>query len=100
MSDTNRISRRTALKTGMTVLAGGLVATAARADDIDAGKMSKSVVAYQYHPAKNGNHCSICANYLTPGSPGNPTTDARCKLVAGVIDPNGVCTAFAKKKAA
>ena len=62
MSDTKRISRRTALKTGMTVLAGSLAATAATsalADDIDAGKMSKSVVAYQFHPAKNGNHCAI-----------------------------------------
>ena len=100
MSDTKRISRRTALKTGMTVLAGGLAATAAFADDIDAGKMAKSVVAYRYHPSSNGSHCGICANFLAPGVPGNSTTDARCKLVAGVIDPNGYCTAFAAKKKA
>ena len=98
MNDTKGISRRAALKTGLTVLAGSLVTTSALADDIDAGKMAKSVVAYRYHPAANGSHCAICANFLAPGTPGNATTDARCKLVAGVIDPNGYCTAFAKKK--
>ncbi len=101
MSDPTRISRRTALKTGITVLAGGLTTTAALAQDIDAGKMAKSVVQYRYHPAANGNHCAICANYIAPEAPDNPThKDARCKLVAGVIDPNGYCMAFAKKKPA
>ncbi len=98
MGDNKLVSRRAALKTGLTVIAGSLVATATSAQDIDAGKMAKSVVAYRYHPAANGSHCAICANFLPAGSPGNPGTDARCKLVAGVIDPNGYCTAFAKKK--
>jgi hypothetical protein len=79
MSDTKRISRRQALQTGITALAGGFAATAAlAADDPDAGKMSKAVVQYRYHPAKNGNHCAICANFLPPES---------CKLVAGKIYP-------------
>ncbi len=99
MSENNRMSRRTALKAGMTVLAGGLGAPKALAADLDSGKMAKSVVQYRYKPAANGSHCAICANFLAPGVPGNPTTDARCKLVAGVIDPNGYCLAFAKKKA-
>jgi hypothetical protein len=98
MTDTTRISRRTALQTAVTLLAGSLGATRALAQDIDAGKMSKSVVQYRYHPAGNGAHCAICANYLPPGAPGNATKDSRCKLVAGVIDPNGYCMAFAKKK--
>ncbi len=91
MKDADRISRRTALKASMTLLAGGLVATQARAQDPDAGKMSKSVVQYRYHPSPNGSHCGICANFIAPES---------CKLVAGKIDPNGYCMAFAKKKPA
>ena len=89
MSDTKRISRRAALKKGAAVLAGGLTTTAALAQDPDAGKMAKSVVAYRYHHGPHDNHCAICANFLPPES---------CKLVAGKIDPNGYCTAFAAKK--
>jgi hypothetical protein len=91
MNNKKQISRRTVLKTGMTVLAGGLATTPARADDPDAGKMSKSVVQYKYHPRSDGAHCAICANFLPPES---------CKVVAGKIDPNGYCMAFAKKKTA
>jgi hypothetical protein len=91
MSDSKRISRRTALKAGMTALAGGLTTTAALANNPDAGKMAKSVVAYRYHWNTDGSHCGICANFLPPES---------CKLVAGKIDPNGYCTAFAAKKKA
>jgi len=100
MSDPKWLSRRTALKAGITVLAGTLAAGEARADsDPDIGKQSKESVNYRYHPAANGNHCGICANFLAPDNPENPThKDARCKLVAGVIDPNGYCIAFAKKK--
>jgi hypothetical protein len=102
MSDTKRFTRRTALKAGMTVLAGGLVATEARADvDPDLGKQSQVSVNYRHKWAANGNHCAICANFLPIDAPDNPThKDNRCKLVAGVIDPNGVCIAFAKKKSA
>jgi hypothetical protein len=89
MSDTRQVSRRTALKAGMTLLAGSLPAGAALAQDPDAGKMAKSIVAYRYHHGPHDNHCGICANFLPPES---------CKLVAGKIDPNGYCTAFAAKK--
>jgi hypothetical protein len=91
MSDTKQISRRSVLKTGITAVAGGLTATTALAQNPDAGKMAKSVVAYRYHHAANGDHCGICANFLPPES---------CKLVAGKIDPDGYCTAFAAKKKA
>ena len=102
MSDTKRLTRRTALKAGMTVLVGGLAATGARADvDPDIGKQSQASVNYRHKWAANGNHCSICANYLATDNPDNPThTEPRCRLVAGIIDPNGVCIAFAKKKSA
>ena len=53
--------------------------------------MAKSIVAYRYHHGPHDNHCEICANFLPPES---------CKLVAGKIDPNGYCTAFAAKKKA
>ncbi len=93
MSDKKYVSRRQALKAGVTILAGSLAATAALArgddDDADDGKMDKSVVQYKYHPDAHGNHCGICANFIAPES---------CKLVAGKIDPNGSCTAFAAKK--
>ena len=91
MSNKKGVSRREAFKAGMTVLACGLVATAALAqdDDADDGKMDKSVVQYKYHPDAHGNNCAICANFIAPES---------CKLVAGKIDPNGSCTAFAAKK--
>jgi hypothetical protein len=91
MSGTKRISRRTALRTGMTILAGSLTTTAAVADDPDAGKMAKTVVQYRYHHGPHDNHCEICANFQPPDA---------CKLVAGKIDPNGYCTAFAAKKKA
>ena len=98
MRDITPISRRTAFKVSITLIAGGFATTAALAQSSDAGKMAKSVVQYRYHPAANGAHCAICANYLPPDAPGK---DAHCKLVAGVIDPNGYCLAFAaiKKKA-
>jgi hypothetical protein len=100
--DTKRFTRRTALKAGMTVLAGGLAATGARADaDPDIGKQSQVSVNYRHHPDAHGNHCAICANFLAIDNPDNPThKDNRCRLVAGVIDPNGVCIAFAKKRSA
>ena len=89
MSTKILITRRLALKTAVTALAGALPA-AALAQDPDAGKMAKSVVQYRYHPSSNGSHCGICANFMPPES---------CRVVAGKIDPNGYCMAFAPKKA-
>ena len=88
MADNEFASRRGVLKAGLTVLAGATVATAARADDAADGKVDKSVVQYQYKWNTDGSHCAICANYIDPG---------QCKVVAGKIDPNGYCIAFAAK---
>jgi hypothetical protein len=64
MNDTKRISRRAALKTGMTVLAGGLTTSAAFAQDADAGKMSKSVVAYRYHHGPHDSRRRDCTRNI------------------------------------
>jgi hypothetical protein len=37
---------------------------------------------------KDGNKCSLCVNWVAPNS---------CKVVAGTINPNGWCVAFAPK---
>ena len=81
-------SRRHVLRAGLTVLAGGVLATSARADDADDSKVDKTVVQYQYKWNADGSHCAICANFIAPES---------CKVVSGKIDPNGYCIAFAPK---
>ena len=80
-------SRRGLLRTGLTILAGGLVAaTAARAQDADS-KVEQSVVQYQTSP-KDGAKCSGCVNFVAPNA---------CKVVQGNISPNGWCVAYAPK---
>jgi hypothetical protein len=85
MGDENRVNRRGLLRTGLTLLAGGvLVSTAARADD---SKVDQSVVQYQTSP-KDGAMCSGCVNFVAPNA---------CKVVSGTISPNGWCVAYAPK---
>jgi hypothetical protein len=88
MQDEDSASRRGVLRAGLSILAGSLVATAARADDPDADKVEKTVVQYQWKWNANGDHCAICTNFLAPAS---------CKVVKGPIDPNGWCIAFGPK---
>jgi hypothetical protein len=72
---------------GVAVLTAGaaaaLAATRAKADD----KLAQSVVQYQETP-NDGNKCSGCVNWVEPNA---------CKIVAGTINPNGWCVAFAPK---
>jgi hypothetical protein len=77
-------TRRQVLRAGLAVV-GGVVAAgaAARADE----KISQAQVQYQQVP-KDGQHCSICVNFQAPSS---------CAIVAGTINPNGYCIAFAPK---
>jgi hypothetical protein len=108
MRDSKRISRRAALKAGATLLTVGLSTTAATtvalAQDADgplptdAGKMAKNIVAYRYHHGPHDRHCAICANFLPLET--THLSYNTCKVVAGKIDPNGYCSAFAKKKTA
>jgi len=80
-------TRRTALKTGLGLLAatGALgVATSARAQS---AKADPSTVAYQTKPS-NGQQCSTCTSFIAPGS---------CALVSGVIAPAGWCELYSPK---
>jgi hypothetical protein len=85
----NDASRRGLLRAGLMIVAGSaaaVAATAARADDNDS-KVDQSVVQYQTSP-KDGAQCSGCVNFVAPNA---------CKVVKGVISPNGWCVAFAPK---
>lgn len=87
MSECGRVSRRSAMGAVMAVVAGGVMAPLARAQDAeDQPKLDRKLTHYQYHPNAEGSHCSICSNFIAP---------AACKVIAGVIDPNGYCLAFA-----
>jgi hypothetical protein len=87
MRDDMNATRRTILRAGLTMLAGGaMAATAARAQDADS-KVEQSVVQYQTSP-KDGAQCSGCVNFVAPNA---------CKVVAGNISPSGWCVAYAPK---
>ncbi len=81
----NGYSRRRVLRAGVAIVAGIGAAGTAMADDTD--KVAQSAVQYQQTP-KDGNKCSLCVNWVAPNS---------CKVVAGTINPDGWCVAFAPK---
>ena len=80
-----KASRRNILRAGAAIVAAGVVVKHAAAED----KIEKSLVGYQDKPNANGQHCSVCANFQAPASGA---------IVAGTIDPNGWCGAFAPKE--
>jgi hypothetical protein len=87
MRDDIKASRRSLLRTGLTILAGGVMVSAtARAQDADS-KVEQSTVQYQTSP-KDGAKCSGCVNFVAPNA---------CKVVAGTISPEGWCVAYAPK---
>ncbi len=51
-------------------------------------KIAQNLVQYQNQP-KNGQKCSTCVNFEAPNA---------CKIVAGTINPEGWCIAFAPKE--
>ncbi len=63
---------------------GGVLAVSAQAQT----KIAQAQVQYQETP-KDGNKCSTCVNFEPP---------AACKIVAGTINPNGWCIAYAPKE--
>ena len=80
-------SRRSLLRTGLGLVAGGVVlASQAHAQGADS-KVEQSVVQYQSSP-KDGAQCSGCVNFVAPNA---------CKVVAGNISPSGWCVAYAPK---
>ncbi len=79
-------SRREMLRTSLMAAAGAtLAASAARAQD---EKIAQELVQYQEQP-KDGAKCSACVNWVDPNA---------CKIVAGQINPNGWCVAYAPKE--
>lgn len=84
MARMNSSTRRQVLRAGLAVV-GGVAAVSAQAQD---AKIAQAQVQYQKTP-KDGNKCSMCVNWVAPDS---------CKIVAGKIDPNGWCVAFAPKE--
>jgi hypothetical protein len=87
-SSDQHLSRRGVLRAGMAVVAAvGAAATPKTAQADDSGKVAQNLVQYQQTP-KDGNKCSLCVNWVAPNS---------CKVVAGTINPNGWCVAFAPK---
>jgi hypothetical protein len=84
--------RRSVLQAGIGLLAGG-TATGAMAASASAGqiiaqeKLAPELVQYQVTP-KDGALCSACVNWVAPNA---------CNIVAGNINPNGWCVAYAPK---
>jgi recombinational DNA repair protein RecR len=67
---------------------GGTAAFAARANErVAQEKIAQKIVQYQDTP-KNNQICMNCVNFEAPNA---------CKIVAGTINPNGWCIAFAPK---
>ncbi len=92
-----RATRRRILKAGLAAVGGVVAAGAAQAAEtamtpkpqkLAQEKIAQAQVQYQKTP-KDGQKCSICVNFEAPAS---------CKIVAGTIDPDGWCIAFAPKE--
>lgn len=84
MTTQDDATRRQILRAGLAAV-GGLAAVTAQAQAQE--KIAQAQVQYQTTP-KDGNKCSTCVNFEPPKA---------CKIVAGTIDPNGWCIAFAPK---
>lgn len=83
----DKATRRQIMRSGLAIVGGvtgSVVAGRAKAQD----KIAQAQVQYQATP-KDGNKCSTCVNWQPPAS---------CKIVAGTINPNGWCIAFAPKQ--
>ncbi len=88
MQNRNGTSRRDMLRTGAIIVAGAAgvaIASTARAED---EKIAQELVQYQNQP-KDGQKCNMCAQWVEPNA---------CKVVAGNINPNGYCVAYAPKE--
>ncbi len=82
MHNDKKISRRVVLRGA--VVAAGAVPVLLSGVSAAWAKVPQNSVHYQQTP-KDGQHCSICANFEAPSS---------CKLVEGTIVPDGYCQLF------
>jgi len=85
--DPNRTSRRNALKAGLAAVTAGVVAGGAARRATAQEKLAQNLVQYQETP-KDGAKCSACVNFVAPNA---------CTIVAGEINPEGWCVAYAPK---
>ena len=82
-----KLSRRSLLQ-NVPILAGAIASAAAMPQSALAQtKVSHDVAKYQDQP-KNGQKCSTCLQFVTPGS---------CKIVMDPISPNGWCQFYGPK---
>jgi hypothetical protein len=80
-------SRRTALKTGLGLLAATSAAGIATTARAQSAKADPSTVGYQTKPS-NGQQCSGCVQFVAP---------AACQVVSGTISPSGWCQLYSPK---
>ena len=88
-SITGQWSRRGAIRTGLGLAAGSILSFVATMRANAQEKIEQAQVMYQNMP-KDGAKCSLCVNWVAPNA---------CKIVAGTINPEGWCVAFAPKDA-
>ena len=92
MTDKPKSATRRTILIGAATLSG-LPLLAAAGSAQAAGTMPQANAKYQSTP-KGAQQCSKC-NYFIPGA--SATAAGQCKIVAGVISPNGYCVLFAPK---
>jgi hypothetical protein len=87
-------TRRRVFQVGLAAVGGVVAIGGARAAEGLAGrqlaqdKIAQNLVQYQETP-KDGAKCSTCVNFEAPSG---------CKIVAGTINPEGWCIAYAPKE--
>jgi hypothetical protein len=81
-----KFSRRSVLKSAVLLAGAACTGVLSRREALAQQKASKAAMKYQDHP--NGDQkCSTCLQFVPPDS---------CKVVDGVISPNGYCIAWVK----
>ncbi len=84
------ISRRLLLTKISGAVGGAALAAAAPLPASAIIKISKAAVAYQDHP-QGDKRCAVCLQFQAPSS---------CKMVDGVVSPQGFCRIFTPLKQA
>ena len=85
-----QMSRRAFLRASGGVAVGGIVVETTSRRAAASAKLSQQVVAYQDHP-DGGKRCDQCTHFQAPNA---------CRIVAGVIRPDGYCRFFTARNRA
>jgi hypothetical protein len=95
MNQNEGISRRSAVKSGLGLIATVVVfAGASRGASAADNKLAKAVVQYTDTGTVRGMDCDDCIQFIPSATAGSLGT---CKVVAGDINPHGHCVAFSPK---